>query len=615
MPDIQNISLRHLELSKQNVRTVRSKEAIAAMAQSILANGVLQNLHVHTQSAGGFGVVIGGTRLAALQLLLKDKHITDDYQVACEVHPENDPKLAELSLAENVVRNEMNPADEFTAFSALVAEGKGPAEVGAQFGKTARYVQQRMRLAAVSPKLIAIYRKGEMSLDQLEAFTVEPDTRKQEKAWKALADWQKQRGDGDAIRAALTEQHVAIDSPFAKFIGLETYRASGGSISADLFDEDANAGYVTDTALLDRLVGEKLRTEAAKLDGEGWKWADAIPVLTYEEAEKYQRLHARRAEPSEEAQAEIAKLEEEATKLQEEFGDQPEDADAANRLDEIGERYNELTEGEEVWTPEQKAVAGVILTIGREGALNIRRGMVKPEDKAAARKLDGAATNGAADKPAKPKGGLPASLVAELTSHKTKAAQLVLSGNAAVALRAVTHALAIRLLYDRDTDNHTSLRINANEPTFPFATREQIDKSATGKKFDAVEKAWRKKLPKEPDLLWAWIEKQPKATVESLLAVCAALTVDVVQVNGNDAKPSSNQLTTAIKLDMAQFWSPTAANYLTRVPKKHLLTELCDAIKPTLRKQFETMKREPMGRELEKALKGKGWLPPVLQNE
>jgi len=614
MPDIQNISLRHLELSKQNIRTVRSKDAIAAMAQSILANGLLQNLHVHTQSAGGFGVVIGGTRLAALQLLLKDKKITEDYQVACEVHAENDPKLAELSLAENVVRTEMNPADEFMAFSALIGEGKGPAEVGASFGKTARYVQQRMRLASVSPKLIGIYRKGEMTLDQLEAFTVEPDMRKQEKAWKALADWQKERGGGEAIRAALTEQLVETDSPFAKFVGLETYRAAGGSISADLFDRDPDAGYITDTALLDKLVGEKLDAEKDALITEGWKWVEAIPVLTWEEAEKYQRLHARRADPTPEARAEIEKLEAETLEIQETHSEQPEDEAVANRLDEISERYNELTEGEPVWKDDQKAVAGVILTIGRDGQLDVRRGMVKPEDKAAARKLTGVEGTEPTGKPAKPKGGLPASLMAELTSFKTVAAQAVMMDDPKSALLTVTHALAIQQLY-KYPGNHSSLLITAKRPNFGLATSELIDKSPVGKARAAKLKAVQKKMPKKAEDLWAWLLKQPPAVVNQVLAAAVATAIDLVQSNGSDATQSAGELTAAIKLDMTQFWQPTAENYFTRVPKKHLLEELGTAVSAATKRQLEPLKRDAMAKALVTELKNKKWLPPLLRNE
>lgn len=69
---IQDIPLSQLELSPLNVRKTRSKEAIERMAASIEAHGLLQNLRVHPNGKEKFGVVVGGTRLAAMQLLLKE---------------------------------------------------------------------------------------------------------------------------------------------------------------------------------------------------------------------------------------------------------------------------------------------------------------------------------------------------------------------------------------------------------------------------------------------------------------------------------------------------------------------------------------------------------------
>ena len=220
MSDIQNIPLRFLELSPLNVRKTRSKETIAAYAASILVHGILQNFRVHTQENGGFGVMIGGTRLAALQLLLKQKKITEDYPVPCDVRPSDDPTLTEVSLAENVVREAMHPADEFDAFAKLAAEGQGTETIAARFGTSPTIVKQRLKLAAVSPKLIKKFREGEMTLEQIMAFTVSDDHETQERVWKDLPDWAEQRGDGDQIRAQLTEQHLAIDSKLARFIGV-----------------------------------------------------------------------------------------------------------------------------------------------------------------------------------------------------------------------------------------------------------------------------------------------------------------------------------------------------------------------------------------------------------
>lgn len=614
MPDIQNISLRHLVLSPLNVRKTRTKENIEQMAASILSQGLLQNLRVHTQEEGSYGVVIGGTRLAALQLLLKQKKITEDYQVPCDVRPSEDPSLVESSLAENVIRTSMHPADEFDAYKGLADEGQGPETIAARFGQTATYVKQRLKLAAVSPKLLKIFRAGDMNLDQVMAFTISDDHKVQERVWKDLPEWARQRGDGEAIRNALTNQHIEADSKLAVFIGIDTYEKAGGAILRDLFAEEGT-GWLTNADLVNRMVEEKLATQAEAVKAEGWKWVRHAPSFSYEDTQKDGRLHPTYAEPTVEAQAELEKLQAEADAIMEEHGEEPEDPEAYAKLEQLAERMEELREGERLWTTEQKATSGAYVTIDQQGELAIHRGIVKPEDKAAARKLDGAAINGVTDKPAKTKGGLPASLVAELTSHKTVAAQLVLADNAPVALLAVTHALAIRMFYDGYTDQHSSLLIKANEPTYPLSVREQIEKSGPGKKMAAVVKAWTKKLPKEPDALWDWLAKQRKPVIESLLAVCAAMSVDLVQSNGAEAKESAGRLTTAIKLDMSQFWTASAENYFTRVPKKLLLEELGTAVSAATKRQLEPLKRDAMAKALVTELKNKKWLTPLLRNK
>ena len=91
------------------------------------------------------------------------------------------------------------------------------------------------------------------------------------------------------------------------------------------------------------------------------------------------------------------------------------------------------------------------------------------------------------------------------------------------------------------------------------------------------------------------------------------MTIDMVQVNGAPAKPAAAQLAQALKLDMADHWEATADNYLTRVPKKHLLAELDGALNPNTRKQVEGMKRDMMAKTIAGELKGKRWLPDVLK--
>jgi hypothetical protein len=80
----------------------------------------------------------------------------------------------------------MHPADQFDAFKALADQGMGDEDIAARFGVTVQVVRQRLKLSRVSPKLIALYRKGDMSPDCLMAFAIGDDHRQQEKIWKDL---------------------------------------------------------------------------------------------------------------------------------------------------------------------------------------------------------------------------------------------------------------------------------------------------------------------------------------------------------------------------------------------------------------------------------------------
>lgn len=66
----------------------------------------------------------------------------------------------ELSLAENVVRVAMHPADQFEAWGGLIGKGATPDQIAARFGVTEATVRRRMALGRVSPKLLALYRKA-----------------------------------------------------------------------------------------------------------------------------------------------------------------------------------------------------------------------------------------------------------------------------------------------------------------------------------------------------------------------------------------------------------------------------------------------------------------------
>jgi hypothetical protein len=116
---------------------------------------------------------------------VEQKRMAKTQPVPCVVR--HDGIAEEDSLAENVQRVALHPLDQFRAFQALRDTGLGEEEIAARFFVSATVVRQRLKLAAVSPKLLDLYAADEMTLDQLMAFAVTDDQARQEQVWENLA--------------------------------------------------------------------------------------------------------------------------------------------------------------------------------------------------------------------------------------------------------------------------------------------------------------------------------------------------------------------------------------------------------------------------------------------
>ena len=264
----------------RNTRKTALRMSIPELAASIQRIGLLQNLVV-TAVGEHYEVIAGGRRLAALKLLAKRRIIPKDWEVPCLLVPDEAARTA--SLTENVQREAMHPADQFEAFAALRAEGRSIEDIAADFGVTPLAVQRRLKLANVSPRLLADYRAGSVVLDQLMALAIVDDHAAQEAAFYDAPEYQR---SPSVLRERLTEREIdASRSPLARFVGLDTYEAVGGNIRRDLFAEGDTGVYLSDVALLEKLAQQKLDDLAAEVRAEGWAWVETMLVASYVDVE------------------------------------------------------------------------------------------------------------------------------------------------------------------------------------------------------------------------------------------------------------------------------------------------------------------------------------------
>ena len=383
---IREIPLSRLALAPENVRkTPPDAQADTALKASIAALGLLENLVVRPDEpdddgAERFAVVAGGRRLRAMRDLVEDKVFDADHPVHCQVRT-GDPEPGEVSLAENVVRIAMHPADQVVAFSELARAGQSVSAIAARFGASERIVEQRLRLGNAAPELLDAYRADEIDLEVLKAFAVTTDRERQMAVWEQVSG-QGYRPSAWQVKRLLTEERVPGASAIARFVGTDAYEAASGAVMRDLFaDEREHGVWFEDPVLLEKLATGKLQAAADEL-ATRWKWAIPMIEAGWNDTASYGRIEPQPGVPTDDERAEIDRLQtrhDELVNLDDE--DWTEELVAAGerieaRLDEI----QGAVEARAMWRREDFAMAGCIVTIGNDGSLQVIAGLVKPED-------------------------------------------------------------------------------------------------------------------------------------------------------------------------------------------------------------------------------------------
>jgi ParB family chromosome partitioning protein len=634
------IPLNKLKKSPRNARKTPHSEAdIEAYAASIAAKGILQNLVVEPEldaerkPTGFYLVTIGEGRRLAQLLRVKRKQIKKTEGIRCVIDTANDP--FEISLDENVTRTAMQPADQFEAFRELAeTRGWGAEEIAARFGVTAHVVKQRLRLGAVSPKLMQVYRNGSLTLDQLMAFAITEDHSWQEQVYESLS----YNRDPSFIRRELMQANVPASDRRAIFIGAEAYTEAGGNIVRDLFTED-RGGFYEDVALLDRLVMEKLESIAFRVRGdEGWKWWEAH--IDFPHAHGMRRVYPHPVELSPQDEADYAAVQEEYDRLSSEYEDAdelPDDVD--QRCGELEAEIEHIDAKRHAYDLDDITRSGVFVVLDHDGGARIERGFIRPEDEnpdaegASDREtvVDGVRVNGdgeiiedgdgddasapdAEDEDAEDDGKpLSDILIRDLTAHRTLGLRLALGEQPDMALIAVTHALVAQTFYHAGDAHCLDIRPNSAHLA---SHADGIEDTAAAKVVADRHAGWAADMPRDVGDLWGFIAGLDHVSVMALFAHCASLTVNAVKLPW-ERKPrahaTADRLASALALDMMEHWTLTVRTYLGRVTKAHILAAVREAVGDEAADRIASMKKQPMAEAAEQLLAGTGWLPPLMR--
>ncbi len=579
---ILQIPLEMLTISDLNPRKAVSEAHIESLASSIERFGLIHNLAGLMDADGKVGIVAGGCRLRAIQMIA-ERSKTHPFTTVPVKLAADSAEAEDWASAENAAREDMTPADEIRAFGRMKERGASVPEIALAFAVTEARVYQRLAQAGLPEPVLASLAAREISLGTAKAFTVSDD----EALTLSLLDQVKRQAVSEsAVKNALHPDAIKATDRRAKHVGLEAYEAEGGTVTRDLFSDEV---FLASPALLDRMFTEKLdAARAVLIEAQGWAWAEARPEAWLNHYELDQMKLAR-LYPIEGVLTEAETQEYDAL------------ADLANGgvLDEDGEvRLSELQailEGE--FSEDQKAHSGCILLINGSGKIEITAGLVRPEDKKVAIEV-GILQAPQTTKSDTPKSPYSQKLVADMQAIRLASVQAALLAKPELVLDLLGFGLAEA---SGNFESVFGIRLDrpANAPSVEdgFTCEPRLEHGVEASEY------WQdgSRVDDLSDAFTSFREGGKKAR-NAKITEALARTLPY-HAGGEEFFGLIADETGA---DIRKHWTPTAENFFSRVSAAHLVDLLCAFLECDARDErvaaFAKLKKAEKAAKMEKLL-------------
>jgi len=264
----QNIQLKDLHVSPLNMRVEKKVPSLKRMAEiaanilpTVREKGILQDLIVRPNN-DGFEIVAGRRRFYSAKVIEAERG--EFAPLPCKVlDKDDDAEALEISLIENVAREDVDELSQYETYSRLILLGREPSQIAGAFGIPEKLVRQRLAIANLLPRIRDLYRDEQIEADDLQILTLA--AKSQQRAYLALID------DNDAPRGSYLRDWLfggdAVSTTHALF-DLATY---SGTITNDLFGENR---YFADSKAFWKMQDEAI---AAKRDTYlAAKWSEVV---------------------------------------------------------------------------------------------------------------------------------------------------------------------------------------------------------------------------------------------------------------------------------------------------------------------------------------------------
>ena len=151
------LKLSMIEPKSDQPRKYFDKEALEELSASIKENGLLQPILVREYGEGRYQIIAGERRFRASKLAELE-------EIPAIILDRDDRKVAELSLIENIQREDLNPIEEALAYKALADEyGLTQEELSEKVGKSRSAIANSTRLLDLPEDVLEMVANGDIS--------------------------------------------------------------------------------------------------------------------------------------------------------------------------------------------------------------------------------------------------------------------------------------------------------------------------------------------------------------------------------------------------------------------------------------------------------------------
>ena len=163
---VDTIRINDIEPRKDQPRKTFDRESLEALAESISKYGVLQPIIVRENSAmpGLYEIIAGERRYRAAKLAGLS-------EIPAVVFSGDELKSAQVSLVENLQREDLNPVEEALAYQKLIDDfGLTQETVAKEVGKSRPAVANALRLLDLPNEVLEMLKTGEISAGHARAL-------------------------------------------------------------------------------------------------------------------------------------------------------------------------------------------------------------------------------------------------------------------------------------------------------------------------------------------------------------------------------------------------------------------------------------------------------------